>query len=208
MTGTSKDPGQPDRSPPFSVEFGFPSFLRIRKTLAELGAQPLIKAVGKSAETVFDATAGTGQDSYMLATYGYSVVACERNDEVVRQLRHGLEKARQDPDTMGLIKGPLEFLYADSIEMLGSGDQSPDVVYLDPMYPPKRKKSALARKEMQYLRSLVGDDEDSMTLFDVALRSAGQRVVVKRPVYAEPLGPAPTMSYEAKLVRFDVYKVS
>lgn len=208
MTEENNDSQQPDKSPQFSVDFGYPSFLRIRKTLAELGGQPLIKAVGSTAQTVFDATAGTGQDGYMLATHGYSVVSCERNEDVVQLLKQGLEKSLQDPDTKRLIKGSLEFLGADAIEVLGRGEWTPDVVYLDPMYPPKRKKSALARKEMQYLRSLVGDDTDSLALFEVALRSARQRVVVKRPVYAEPLGDTPTMSYQAKLVRFDVYRVS
>src|SRR3569833_2829818 len=39
----------------------------------------------------------------------------------------------------------------------------PNVVYLDPMYP-ERGKSALEKKEMRYLRALVGDDLDAPAL--------------------------------------------
>ena len=96
----------------------------------------------------------------------------------------------------------------DAISELNALQAKPDVVYLDPMYPPRRKKSALAKKEMQVLRTLVGDDPDAKQLFEVARKIATERVVVKRPVYAEPIVAKPSMSYESKLVRFDVYLTS
>ena len=82
--------------------------------------------------------------------------------------------------------------------------EAPDVVYLDPMFP-LRKRSALAKKEMRVLRRLVGDDEDAGELLEVARRAARRRVVVKRTPEAPPLAAAPTMSYRGKLVRYDVY---
>ena len=81
----------------------------------------------------------------------------------------------------------------------------PDVVYIDPMYPPRRKQSALPKKEPRLLRALVGDDPDAADLARVALQVAARRVVVKRPGHAEPLLPDPDLAYKGKLVRYDVY---
>jgi 16S rRNA (guanine1516-N2)-methyltransferase len=73
------------------------------------------------------------------------------------------------------------------------------------MFPPKRKKSALAKKSMVVLRDLLGDDQDKSELFITAMKAAGKRVVVKSPDYAEPLGGKPNESYQGKLLRYDVY---
>jgi hypothetical protein len=80
----------------------------------------------------------------------------------------------------------------------------PDVVYLDPMYPPQ-KKSALVKVEMRILRRLVGDDPDAGELFELAWAVARQRVVVKRHRHAEPLSPHPTHSHSDQTTRYDVY---
>lgn len=73
------------------------------------------------------------------------------------------------------------------------------------MFPPKRSKSALARKEMRILRDLVGEDADAGLLFEMARTHARNRVVVKRPQYAKPLVPGPDFALSGKLVRYDVY---
>jgi 16S rRNA (guanine1516-N2)-methyltransferase len=73
------------------------------------------------------------------------------------------------------------------------------------MFPPKRKKSALAKKSIIVLRDLVGDDMDKGQLFATAFKVARKRVVVKSPDYAEPLGGKPNESFHGKLVRYDVY---
>jgi len=80
----------------------------------------------------------------------------------------------------------------------------PDVVYLDPMFPPQ-KKSALVKVEMRILRRLVGDDPDAGELFELARAVARQRVVVKRHCHAEPLFPHPTHSHSDQTTRYDVY---
>jgi len=113
-----------------------------------------------------------------------------------------------NPNTAQFISGHLKFISGDSIQELDRIDNRPDAIYLDPMYPPKRRKSALAKKEIQFLRQLVGDDPDSYTLFKTAMEIAKDRVVVKRPHYAEPVLDKPSMSYQGKLVRFDVYLTS
>lgn len=49
-----------------------------------------------------------------------------------------------------------------------SAHQSPQVIYLDPMYPP-RHKSALIKKEMRLFRQFVGEDSDVPQLLTQAL---------------------------------------
>ena len=96
-------------------------------------------------------------------------------------------------------------LNGNAIDLLASLEVQPDCIYLDPMFPPKRKKSALAKKSMVVLRDLLGDDQDKEQLFACALMAAGKRVVVKSPDYAEPLGGKPNESFHGKLLRYDVY---
>jgi 16S rRNA (guanine1516-N2)-methyltransferase len=84
-------------------------------------------------------------------------------------------------------------------------DPRPDAVYIDPMFPPKRKTSALPPRSIRLVRVVVGDDEDAADLLQVALATAAKRVVVKRPNHAPPLLDNPVASYKGKLARFDVY---
>jgi 16S rRNA (guanine1516-N2)-methyltransferase len=188
---------------PVTIEF--PAFLTSARGRSELASLPLVRAMGKRANQVIDATAGMGQDSFALAVFGYSVIAFERSEKIAALLDDASRRVHADNELHALLGDRLRFIHADAIYELKHLQQKPDVVYLDPMYPPRRKKSALAKKEMQLLRTLVGDDGDSLQLFTAARKIAGDRVVVKRPIYAEPIAGAPSMSYESKLVRFDVY---
>ena len=72
------------------------------------------------------------------------------------------------------------------------------------MFPAKRK-SALAKRHIRLVREIVGADPDAVELVELARAQAGKRVVVKRPTYAEPLGGPPDMTFDGKLVRYDVY---
>jgi 16S rRNA (guanine1516-N2)-methyltransferase len=73
------------------------------------------------------------------------------------------------------------------------------------MFPPKKRESALPRKEIQLIRALVGDDSGARVLLEAALRHARKRVVVKRPHHAPHLAGRPHHVIESKLLRYDVY---
>ncbi len=176
-------------------------FERRRSTLNLSRRQPLARAIGPRTNTVVDATAGIGQDTFLLALLGYRVTAIERSAIIVALLQDGLSRAGD------LLAGRVDVISGDAREVLPNICPAPDTVYLDPMFPPKRKRSALAKKSVRTLRDLVGDDDDAMELLSVCLRYAANRVVVKRPSYVEPLKPAPSTSHEGKLVRYDVYFV-
>ena len=77
------------------------------------------------------------------------------------------------------------------------------------MYPEKTgsKKSALPRKEMRIFKEVVGEDLDSDEFLKWALKTAKERVVVKRSLSAPVLMEKPTASYEGKSTRYDMYKI-
>lgn len=172
--------------------------------------QPLARAVGLkggATPTVIDATAGLGRDAFVLACLGCTVQLVERSPVIAALLHDGLQRAAQDPTLGPLVTARLRLQVADAQDYLRTQDpsQRPDVVYLDPMYP-HRRKSALVGKEMRLLRHLVGDDQDAAELLRAALGSARQRVVVKRPRLAPSLnGPPPSLTITAPNTRFDVY---
>jgi 16S rRNA (guanine1516-N2)-methyltransferase len=174
--------------------------------------QPLARAVGLkrgAAPTVVDATAGLGRDAFVLACLGCAVRLVERSPLIAALLRDGLDRAARVPDLGPLVAERLSLTVADGRDYLQNlaDDQRPDVVYLDPMYPPRRK-AALAGKEMRLLRCLTGGDDDAPELLAAALASARQRVVVKRPRRAPVLaGPQPDFQIAAPNTRFDVYSL-
>jgi 16S rRNA (guanine1516-N2)-methyltransferase len=93
----------------------------------------------------------------------------------------------------------------NSFAALSDGVEGIDVIYLDPMFP-HRSKAALAGKEMQVFRQVVGDDDDAPQLLRVALSAGACRVVVKRPRKAPSIdGPEPTLRIEGKSSRYDIY---
>jgi 16S rRNA (guanine1516-N2)-methyltransferase len=176
-------------------------FGKPRSTLNLSRRQPLARAIGPHTNTVVDATAGIGQDAFLLALMGYRVTAIERSAVIAALLQDGLSRAGAS------LAGRVDVISGDTREVLPNMRPAPDTVYLDPMFPPKRKRSALAKKSVRALRDLVGDDDDAMELLSVCLRHAANRVVVKRPSYADPLKPARSANYQGKLVRYDVYFV-
>lgn len=134
----------------------------------------------------------------------------ERHPVVAALLDDGLTRAKQDAEIGGWVSERLSLLHASSqqalLDLADNADfEAPDVVYLDPMYPHK-KKSALVKKEMRVFQSLVGADLDADGLLTPALALATKRVVVKRPDYAEFLDLVkPSTAIETKKNRFDVY---
>jgi 16S rRNA (guanine1516-N2)-methyltransferase len=193
--------------------------------------QPIAKAIGiKSTKepppVVIDATAGWGEDSWLLAGLGCRVLSVERNKIVATLLRDGLLRAAMAlPEVAMRITlvqtSAIALLRRIAYQATGSAHNTseiamedlpaemeaylhPDVVFLDPMFPP-RKKGAEG-KPMKVIRQLVGDDDDADQLLDAALRVARKRVVVKRPIHGEALGGREAdVTHEGKSMRYDVY---
>ena len=181
--------------------------ISLRGGLAQARAMPIVKALG-DARTVVDATAGLLGDAFLLAAAGFRVIALERSPQVHQLAVDGLARARRDPRLLALIEDRLEVVHADArawLDAHAGTDAAPDAVVIDPMFPPKKKKSALPRKEMVVLRALVGSDHDADELVAAARRCARMRVVLKRSADAPELA-TPDWSVEGKTVRFDVWR--
>jgi 16S rRNA (guanine1516-N2)-methyltransferase len=178
--------------------------------------QAIAKAVGVSGRfmpRVLDLTAGLGGDGFVLASLGCRVSLVERHPLICSLLRDGINRAREEGESDPAIRdlmNRLDLIECDSLEILSdiTIDQRPDVIYLDPMFP-HRKKSAKVKKEMQAFQHIVGSDIDSDGLLEKALEIARYRVVIKRPSVAKFLGDKkPTYSLEGKSTRFDVFALS
>lgn len=168
------------------------------------GRNPLLRAFGRSIETIFDLTAGLGADAYRLAEAGHRVFAYERNPAVYAVLVTGWMRDCAAGRVPTEVAERLEFDHVESADMLTRIDSRNTGVYLDPMYPLPRRSRALPRRELQVLRQLLGEEEDAAEIVE-AVRSRAARVVVKRPHRAKPLVPGVSFEITSKLVRFDVY---
>ncbi len=196
---------------------GHPVFVDLLKLDIESPAgrklnQPLFKAVGVRKRDPFrprvlDATAGLGEDAWLLAAAGCEVVALERNPVIHALLQDGLRRAAQSQPT---IANRITLHLADLTtpetlrELSGTGASSFDTVYLDPMFPPGRK--TIEKKPMRVLREIAGNDTDADQLLPAALKIAQRRVAVKRARRAPLLADrTPAQQHEGKALRFDVY---
>lgn len=179
-----------------------------RRKYGHAGGEAISRAVGIKKghrPTIVDVTAGLGRDAFVLATLGCRVHMIERSAMIATLLEDGLRRARQDEKIGGLITDKLSLTCGDSRQTLLQAPFQPEVIYVDPMFPQK-DKSALVKKDMRMVQEIVGPDEDADELLHVALTFATNRVVVKRPAYANFLAERkPQASIKTKKHRFDIY---
>lgn len=174
--------------------------------------QSVAKAVGLKPgniiPSVLDCTAGLARDAFVLAALGCKMLLCERSSLVHLLLQDGLARACQTDDAqLRDIVGRMQLLATDARSFMAmlAEDDRPDVIYLDPMFPEKRK-SAAVKKEMAAFHLLVGADHDADALLPLALQVARYRVVVKRPRHAPHLADCkPAVVMEGESTRFDIY---
>jgi 16S rRNA (guanine1516-N2)-methyltransferase len=200
------DPGGPG---PIRVEFA-EGTMGHRLRFGGGRGQALARAVGIKpgfSPSVWDATAGLGRDGFVLASLGCQVTLCERSAVLAAMLRDGLQRAALHSELSDWLEQRIQLIHADARQALTGLDagERPDVVYLDPMYP-AGKEHVLVKKEMRALQHILGPDQDSHELLEVALNRAKRRVVVKRPSRAGWLNDLkPHTSIESKKTRYDVY---
>lgn len=199
----------------------FPDWTRIdtASPAGRRGGQPLLRAVRGRKKykglLVWDATAGWGEDAWILAAMGHRVVAVERDPLVYLCLLDAWSRAAfEAPFATRRIRP----VCGDSGEMLKRaadgppgwhGPPLPDVVYLDPFFPEQSGKKAREGKSMRVLRVVAEKGEEGAEeLLRPALRVARLRVVLKRPRKAKALSPegrGPVHSVTGRGFRYDVY---
>jgi 16S rRNA (guanine1516-N2)-methyltransferase len=195
-----------DASHPFYIDFTAAKLTYRRKQLS-LRNEAISRALGlkKNLQPIIvDATAGLARDSFIVAALGFEVILLERSSIIAALLSDALQRALQNEECAPIVKR-MRLIHTDAISWLKNAAPKPDLIYLDPMFP-ERRKSALVKKEMQIFQAIIGEDTDSALLLETALTCANQRVVVKRPRLASELaGPKPSVSLSGSSSRFDIY---
>ena len=165
------------------------------------------KIRGVEHPTAFDATAGLGEDALLLAAAGFTVTLYESDHVIAALLADSLARAAADPRLSDAVVR-MQAREGDSIAALHKladlDAEPPDVVYLDPMFP-ERRKSAAVGKKFQLLHELERPSANPEELLEAALAARPRKVVVKRPVKGPYLADVkPSYSLTGKAVRFDV----
>ncbi len=133
------------------------------------GGELLGKAVNHSAAPqVWDGTAAWGAMLLCSASLGLAVNVFEQHPAVACLLADGLRRAADEE--IAEIAARITLHHGDTCALmpaLAAAQGRPDVVYLDPMYP-ERKKAAAVKKEMAYFHGLVGAAQDEAALLAAA----------------------------------------
>jgi len=180
-----------------SISFDFETIyveLLTQRRRGSLG--PLSKAVGlkdKEKKTIIDATCGTGRDSLHFLCDGHRVIAYEREPVIYLLLWDAYNRFSK--------KVNFEIYFGNPVSLLTTSD----IVYLDPMYRPAKRKG-LPNKEMQIFEELLPDDDKAAELFLWAKSAAKEKVIVKRSINADVLAPSPSHTLSGKTTRYDVYR--
>lgn len=154
---------------------------------------------------ILDLTAGFGNDAFMFAFLGCQVLMIERHPIVAALLQDGLDRAYNNKKIGYWLSKRLKFIATDSSLILEDLCFKPDIIYLDPMYP-ICKKNSLPKKNMQILRSLIGQDNDCESLLYISRKIAKNRIIVKRPIYGKPLSKEKINFFiKTRNHRFDIY---
>ena len=153
---------------------------------------------------IIDATAGLGRDSFLLASLGAKVIMIERSKKIHGLLAQGMKRAFKEGGEFREIIDRMTLLRGDAKDLLGG--LTAEAILIDPMHPP-RNKSALVKRELRQVREIVGTDDDAADLVRVALKHAGNRVVLKWPAKADPILGIQACSHQiiGKSTRYDVF---
>ena len=162
----------------------------------------LVKACGEKNKTILDCTAGLCRDDFILACKNYDITALEKNKIIYALLEDGFKRGYKE---IANILENINLINVDAVDFLNSTDEKYDCIYLDPMFE-ESKKSRLVKKEMQIFHRLACV-EDNKQLFELAIKKAINRVVVKRALHGEYLVSdlKPSFIIKEKTIRFDVY---
>lgn len=197
-----------DSAKPLKFFIDVEQFATQQKTFPAPKQGAFNQALGKKSKQVIDATGGWGGDTLLMCAQGYQVTIIERHPVMALLLSDAMQRLSKTDWALSCELEVPRVIHANAIDLLTDQNLSADCVYLDPMFPAKRKKTAAVNKNMQLLQWLVGTDADADQLLHAALSSNCKRVAVKRPDYASPLLADELkvdVQFSSKLVHYDVY---
>lgn len=174
---------------------------RLNRELLVRAAKLKHAAIGARLLAV-DATAGLGEDALLLAAAGFEVLLFEQDPVIAALLADSMDRAAGIPQLTDAVSR-MRLAGGDSIAALPHLERTPDVVYLDPMFP-ERRKSAAVKKKFQLIHRLERPCENQEELVAAALAARPRKIVIKRPVKGPYLaGIKPSYSIAGKAVRYD-----
>lgn len=182
----------------------FEEMLR-RLTNGRLSHEMLVKLAKTSAPhpTAVDATAGMGEDALLLAAAGYEVTLFEQDPVIAALLRDTMTRAKKHPVLSGIV-ARMTLIEGDSVEGMASLGKTPDIIYLDPMFP-ARRKSGLINKKLQLLQKLEQPCTQEAELVNAAYSLKPKKIIIKRPLNGAFLaGRKPSYTVKGKAIRYDV----
>ncbi|MFC4893133.1 class I SAM-dependent methyltransferase [Pseudofrancisella aestuarii] len=192
-----------------SIDFSSPDILeRINPKTKKCNVIQAVEGRSKGILKILDTTAGLGRDAFTLASRGHSVIAIEKDTYIFLLLYNALERIKKNTH-LEKIANRIELLNTDSCDFILKTNTSFDCVYLDPMFP-ERKKSAKVKKEMQIFHKIAfNENENNSELLEkVLIKKIAKKIIVKRPIKADFLAnKQPTSQLKGKANRFDIYSI-
>lgn len=177
-----------------------------RVTNGRLQHEMLVRAAksDRPGRKAIDATAGMGEDAFLLAAQGYEVTLFEQNPVIAVLLKDALRRAKKHP-VLKDIASRMNLVQDNSVEGMSKLLDPVDVIYLDPMFP-ARQKSSLINKKLQLIQKLEPPCSEETDLFDAAISANPSKIIVKRPLKSEFLaGRKPSYTLNGKAIRYDCY---
>ena len=177
-----------------------------RVTNGRLQHEMLVRAAksDKPGRKAIDATAGMGEDAFLLAAQGYEVTLFEQNPVIAVLLKDALRRAKKHP-VLKDIASRMNLVQDNSVEGMSKLLDPVDVIYLDPMFP-ATQKSSLINKKLQLIQKLEPPCSEETDLFDAAISASPSKIIVKRPLKSEFLaGRKPSYTLNGKAIRYDCY---
>ena len=177
-----------------------------RVTNGRLQHEMLVRAAKseKPGRKAIDATAGMGEDAFLLAACGYEMTLYEQNPVVAVLLKDALRRAKKHPKLKD-IAARMQLVENNSVDELKSRVDDIDLIYRDPMCP-GRQKSGLINKKLQLIQKLEPPCSDEVELFEAAIQAKPSKIIVKRPLKSPFLaGKNPTYELKGKAIRYDCY---
>lgn len=182
----------------------FAEMLR-RITGGRLSHEMLVRIAKTKSErpVAFDAAAGMGEDALLLAAAGYRVYLFEQDAVIAALLRDTMRRATDHPELKEIV-GRMKLTEGNSIELMQTIPEQPELVYLDPMFP-ARRKSGLINKKLQLIQKLEQPCAQEEELLEAAIALHPKKIVIKRPLHSDPLAEKkPSYTVKGKAIRYDV----
>ena len=183
------------------MEKGTDFQLNFSKNKSLLRNQTLVQAIGFKGQplSVLDITAGWAKEAFLLLQLGCQVTAVEANPFVFYLVQENLEYHKIDLKRF-------QFKLDNSLNHLKSlknPSRYPDIIFMDPMFAGRKK--SLSKKPLRILKEIVGETRNKQALFNLALRKAKKRVVVKRHKLEQSMGKKLLSSFKGRSVCYDVF---